>query len=50
MIRRILRGALIGAATVFASKLPHQHWSTQPTATVVVEDHADPSGDPPAPN
>ena len=38
MIGRILRGALVGAATVFASKLPHQHWSTPPTAVVVAPD------------
>jgi hypothetical protein len=44
VIGRIVRGALIGAATVFASKLPHQHWSTPPTATVVIEDHAEANG------
>jgi hypothetical protein len=35
VIARILRAALVGAATVFASKLPDQHWSTPPTAIAV---------------
>jgi hypothetical protein len=38
VIRRILRAVVIGAATVFASKLPGQHWSTPPTAVVVAPD------------
>ena len=35
MIRRLLRAVVVGAATVFAAKLPGQHWSTPPTAVVV---------------
>jgi hypothetical protein len=50
MILRILRALVIGAATVFAAKLPGQHWSTAPTAIVVEDQAGDPSGDPPAPN
>jgi hypothetical protein len=38
VIAKILRAALVGAATVFASKLPGQHWSTPPTAVVVAPD------------
>jgi hypothetical protein len=42
VIRRLLRAVMMGAATVFAAKLPGQHWSTPP-ATVVVEEHAEAS-------
>jgi hypothetical protein len=45
VIARLLRGAFLGAATVFAAKLPGQHWSTPPNATVVVEDRAEASGE-----
>jgi hypothetical protein len=40
----MLRAALIGAATVFASKLPGQHWSTPPTATVQPAEDAEAAG------
>jgi hypothetical protein len=44
VIARILRAALVGAATVFASKLPGQHWSTPPTAIVVAPDRGGAAG------
>jgi hypothetical protein len=56
VIRRLLRAIVVGAATVFAAKLPGQHWSTPPTAVVVAPDRGgatggegDPDNDPPAP-
>jgi hypothetical protein len=49
VLGRILRAFLVGAATVFAAKLPDQHWSTPPTATVVAEHGDEAPGGPPGP-
>jgi hypothetical protein len=43
-IRRLGRAVIIGAATVFATKRPHEHWSTPPTAVAQAEQGTDASG------
>jgi hypothetical protein len=43
-MRRLGRAVIIGAATIFASKRPHEHWSTPPTAVATAEPAGEASG------
>ena len=43
-MRRLGRAVIIGAATIFASKRPHEHWSTPPTAVATAEPGSEASG------
>jgi hypothetical protein len=44
VIRKLGRAVLIGAATVFAAKQPHQHWSTPPTMVAQAEPGTEANG------
>jgi hypothetical protein len=42
--RKLGRAVIIGAATIFVTKRPYEHWSTPPTAVAPAEHGSDAGG------